>query len=373
MMGRTGRTCGLQRYVVGLMAAMAAVGLLGSRWVGRVAAGEVVGESMRANCVWQKLPFASPVGKARVWDVAIVSSDNAWLVGSRPSSATAFEAVIEHWDGRTWKAVASPHSHASRNHVSPLESISASGSSDVWAVGPGGAIHYNGRKWAAVPVPRDTNDDPVSVVARAPGDVWVATEWGLTHWDGRRWRRATAPAFLSDGLGKIWDIAAVDRSETIWAVGSQLAIDNTNRVLAVQWQGLRGRERHAPNPGQPAHLARDYDSNLTSVSAVSSTSIWAGGYINDGFAVYHWTTGTWRVMELPGVQYGWDILARSDHDVWLTYDDGHFVRHWDGHMWRSIPSPAHVTIHAMEAATDGSIWMAGADTDRTPAVYRYRC
>ena len=59
---------------------------------------------------WKHLPAPNPgpPGRARLQGVTATSARNAWAVGSY-TAGTVDRALIEHWNGRVWKQVASPN------------------------------------------------------------------------------------------------------------------------------------------------------------------------------------------------------------------------------------------------------------------------
>lgn len=118
------------------------------------------------------------------------------------------EGFVSHWDGRSWKRVALPQPYPGW----ALNSISASGPNDVWAVGNGFgeddkplAMHYDGSEWTVMPTPPfgGLYGEFNSVVANSPTDVWAVGRTLLDekdrghalvmHWNGRSWTRIDTP------------------------------------------------------------------------------------------------------------------------------------------------------------------------------------
>jgi len=54
--------------------------------------------------------FNNPQQPCLIWNCAAVSADDVWAVGSQdtPGGVGRNRALIEHWDGRRWSAVAIP-------------------------------------------------------------------------------------------------------------------------------------------------------------------------------------------------------------------------------------------------------------------------
>lgn len=136
------------------------------------------------------------------------SPGDAWLFGLVISTPAEY---IAHFNGTVWTWVKLP--------IIPT-AASASSASDVWVVGSsslttGGqaTMHWDGSKWARVPLP------PISlppgeayqfagITDIAPGNVWadavVTKGMGLApgnvllHWDGTAWARVRVPVALSE-------------------------------------------------------------------------------------------------------------------------------------------------------------------------------
>ncbi|WTW98069.1 hypothetical protein OG216_34125 [Streptomycetaceae bacterium NBC_01309] len=154
--------------------------------------------------------------------VSAVGPDNVWAAGwaQIQDSATPdpdggpthieshHEGLIAHWDGRSWRRIPVPQPYAAWG----LNSISASGPNNVWAVGNGYgddnqpvALHYDGSKWSVLPTPPHGGvyGEFNSVVAKSPTDVWAVGRVLLDdkdrghalvmHWNGKSWTRVAVP------------------------------------------------------------------------------------------------------------------------------------------------------------------------------------
>jgi hypothetical protein len=134
-----------------------------------------------------------------------LSSTEIWVAGNG----------VERWDGNVWtQEVASGATYTS---------LFGSYDTDVWATGPGGIQHYNGKAWAAVSPPAGTA--ALSAVwASAPWDAWFVGAGGtFLHWDGR--------GLSSIAVGTAKDLTSVTGTSAIdvWAGGQ----DGT----LVHWDG----------------------------------------------------------------------------------------------------------------------------------------
>ena len=101
------------------------------------------------------LAAARPSGmpaNGTLYGVTALSSSNAWAVGFS-FNGTAGQTMIEHWNGSSWRLVASPNP-AGSSHDNNLYGVAATSSTNAWAVGgyrtPSNVgrtliLHWNGR------------------------------------------------------------------------------------------------------------------------------------------------------------------------------------------------------------------------------------
>jgi hypothetical protein len=272
-----------------------------------------------------------------------------WAVGysaDSQQSSSVNKTLIEHWDGEAWSIVPSPNPtpHLAGGYPvsNELYSVTVAGPDDVWAVGQSYNIqagqvlilHWNGRRWANVPVRVPGQySDLRGVSAVAPDDVWaVGNRWhhGLQvtlveHWDGNAWTMVPSP---NDGpfLQMLMQVDA-RAAEDVWAVGWHVSVFGFS---------------------QP--------------------------YQN---TILHWDGAAWSVVPSPDVNtqngYLWDVVSLAKDDAWAVgfYDTGTALRtvteHWDGEAWSIVPSPnAHTTIDELTgvaATPDGDVWAVGESFD----------
>ena len=191
----------------------------------------------------------SPLGADRADRAAAATFadalDDVWVVGDG----------VDHWDGTAW----TPQVPGGAGAASTFTSISGSFPTDVWAVGPAGAWHYDGKAWAAVAVPAGapalsavwtdslfdtwmagangavvvwngsaltlvstgTTANLTAITGTGPTDVWVGGAAGtLAHFDGTSWTSSATPSghaindLWTDATGELYlvdDTGAVTR------------------------------------------------------------------------------------------------------------------------------------------------------------------
>ncbi len=165
--------------------------------------------------------------------VAVVSSNDAWAVGtSRNQSGFSSHTLTEHWNGSQWSIISSANPSSAQN---VLVSAAALTANNIWAVGfttdMNGfsqtlAEHWNGTTWKLVASP---NPDPMfnglsSLSAASANNIWavgiqkVASETLIEHWNGTQWQVVASPN--RDGSSNILQSdAVVPNTSKVWAVG----------------------------------------------------------------------------------------------------------------------------------------------------------
>ncbi len=219
----------------------------------------------------QQLALPSAALGGGLLSVSAVNGSNAWAAGwdqisdpakpgTRPSSHE--EGLVAHWNGRAWQRVALPRIGTDWL----LNSVTAVGADDVWAVGTVAqgdgnvplALHYDGHGWTAQRgstfggTASAASGDLLGITAHGRDDVWAVGAYRapgargsqalVEHWNGRRWARVATPV----GSGPLTGAAAAPGG--IVAVGS-------STDSAGDGYGLRVSGGRAVSLGLPANTA----------------------------------------------------------------------------------------------------------------------
>lgn len=231
--------------------------------------------------------------------VSACSSSDVWAVGSQPDA--------EHWDGTRWQPVemASPPP----DHWVAFSGVAAIDSSDVWAVGHlasragrGRAVieHFDGASWRFVPSPRAASislnavaglgaDDVYAVGFRAVHDGGSGTSGPVVeHWDGGSWHLTRLPKSPS-GIDDLFAIGGSSATD-VWAVGT----DGSAQTLAYHFDGRVWARVPTPSPGHGSAY-------LYGVAASSADDAWAVGSSHSA-AGYHPVTLHWNGSRWSAVQ-----------------------------------------------------------------------
>jgi len=188
---------------------------------------------------WKKVSSPDPGGSGRnnyLTGVSATSASNVWAVGEY-ANGTTDRTLILHYNGTSWKQVSSPNAGGP---TSPNDffGVSASSASNAWAVGSEGSSskpqtlteHWNGSSWKVVasPDPGGSNANVLyGVAAGSSTTTWAVGSYFngskyvtlIARWNGSTW---TQVASISGGSSStdsdLFGVTATS-STSAWAVG----------------------------------------------------------------------------------------------------------------------------------------------------------
>jgi hypothetical protein len=103
---------------------------------------------------WSQDKSPNPNGSPFLYSVSATSSTDAWAVGYY-TKGSAFKTLILHWNGSTWSRVASPNPGPAGGNL--LYGVSATSPTNAWATGSTCTfcavsqvliLHWNGTSWS---------------------------------------------------------------------------------------------------------------------------------------------------------------------------------------------------------------------------------
>ena len=304
--------------------------------------------------------------------VATVSPNNVWAVGwFHNSNSGTDQTLTEHWNGSNWQIVFSPIAPSSSdNYLTGLKVISQN---DIWAVGYYKDMnqtvsrtlteHWNGHVWSVVGSPNKGtgNNQLLGVSASSSSDVWAVGNFYNTnsgtyqtlteHWNGSSWNVIYSPLAPSSSDNYLSAVRAI-ASNNVWAVGYAYAISGKPaHTLIEHWTGSSWSVVASPNKGTDNNL-------LSSVSSISASDIWTVGFYvttSGGVSVAktlteHWNGSAWSVVGSPNASSSINhlngVIALSSNNVWavgfsITNDNPRqtLIEHWTGSSWHIVSSP----------------------------------
>jgi hypothetical protein len=339
-----------------------------------------------AAVTWTRVPSPNRGTVASVLqDVAVVpGTSTAWAVGySYDNAVAAYRTMIQRYSNGSWSIVSSPNGSATG--YSQLTDVDATATSNVWAIGSDSQtgtllLRYNG-SWARMTAP--TGIAPRGIKVVSPTDVWLAGYNGsaatVARWNGSTWTTVYTQVTTGRHL-TVFEGITVDSSGRVWAVGWDRNYDAAGRPvssLVVRFDGSMWMREASPNPANrntlmdvtalangdvvavgvaqtvtgsaitprslmlrrltvpttqwvevPVPPAEPGSQDqLLSVTAASSTTVWAVGYYSSP------STGLYDPIEVQGTASGattqhqpelgmsataWGVSAAPDGTVWAV-------------------------------------------------------
>ncbi len=336
------------------------------------------------NCTAAQQGIPRPCGMLTA--ITALSGTDIWAVGTNTNVGTTgvLGSLIEHWDGRTWKSVPAPTAVGST-----LRAVAAVSPSDVWAVGSGVIIHYDGRRWSITHTQQ--HFDLHAVVAISHNNLWAVGTGSsrnvavaqIVHWDGAQWHQVKIPTIPNSSLLEVAAVSAQD----VWAVGE--FAPNVMKPLLLHWNGINWRTVAFPPGHYPTGQASPQSmvpSELTAVTVISGNNVWAVGSYNaadcclagTGPIAAQWNGTQWRQTKVPNVPNSVianfqgvnlaGISAVSATDIWAVSNSD--VAHWDGKQWKITKNPLGpqstiVSFSAVAAISKQSVWAVGTSSNET--------
>lgn len=321
--------------------------------------------------------------------VAAASGSYAWAVGDSSSTGWS-QTLIEHWNGKAWKIVASPDP-AGPSANNELDGVAVTSRSNAWAVGQfwNGrswqplTVRWNGRSWKRVPCPdpggKAARDGLAGVAATSASNAWAVGEYSrgsaqlalILHWNGRSWRQVARPLPRGSTASSLSAVTAVSSSDA-WAVGAYFH-GLTERTLIEHWNGRSWRLVPSQNVGVLRNA-------LNAVTGSSAGNMWATGASDNGSVFQtlteRWNGRRWQLVpsanpggsSLNNVLYAVDVASQASAwavgDYFNGDDDQPLIEHWDGKAWQQEPAqdpPGLVlgTLYGAAPAPSGRAWAVG--------------
>jgi hypothetical protein len=298
-----------------------------------------------------------------------LSPSDAWAVGWTGASGTTFiYSSALHWNGHTWAGGIV----AKQFDLDGLDSVSATGPLDVWAVGfldTGSLIeHYNGHKWAMVACPCQRGTSELNGVdARTTSDAWAVgyiqpsgkreTPFAQ-HWNGSTWAQVpTAPLPASYTFPEFTSVLDLGPGNVLAVGGYYTKLGGKKSVqqaLAEHWNGQAWQQVSVPAFSTASYLASISGSALAGVTAAGGVS--SGGH--DIPVIDRWN-GTGFVQVTQPVTAG-DLSAVTVLSSTSAYAAGNtgstttLAEHYNGTQWTQVPTPSPSGAYFSGIAVDPS-------------------
>lgn len=295
-----------------------------------------------------------------------------------------------------------------------ISTIWGTSPTDVFAVGPGEVVHFDGGSWSFMSVPEQIHDAGIhlySVWGSGPKDVFAVGGVGtILHYDGQAWTQMDAgvTSFLNavDGTGPNDVYVVGDEGVALHYNGAHWASLSSNSAQSLVGLSVRGDQAIAVGTGTLTRFERggpvtsviatgmigavtafwsDGPSNVVAVtdegeiaqfngkswsSAFSAEaslwSIWASGP-NDIFAVggdgtiihYGGPSKGWAVMDSPQTAFtlNW-VWGSGPNDVYAVGSEGTLLR-YNGASWSSITTGTTADLYGVWGSSASDVYAVG--------------
>jgi hypothetical protein len=325
--------------------------------------------------------------------VTCVSASDCWAVGYSLELNTGIifsQTLIERWDGTSWAITSSPNPSITQNFLLGVTCVSAS---DCWAVGyylnaTGSAYQtlierWDGTAWAIVTSPNISPAQDnllINVTCVSASQCWAVGYYKLGNayqtlierWDGISWAIVTSPNSLASTQNYLYGVTCASASDC-WAAGYYLnATGSANQTLIERWDGTSWAIVSAPNTSTGQH------NFLDGVTCVSASNCWAVGYyLNGAFQtlIERWDGTSWAIVNSPNAGTNQNnllvgVTCLSASDCWAVgvYDPGPsrqtLIEQWDGTSWAIVNSPNTSTtesnfLYGVTCASASECWAVG--------------
>jgi len=273
------------------------------------------------------------------------SLSGVWAASDHDVFAVSHGTVL-HFDGNYWQRMETAGGCGELCGVS-LNAVWGTGPADVYAVGAAGAVmRWRGDAWKRESDPDLGAYDYYGVWAAAPGDVWAVGNGRIVRFDGADWTAVPHPAPAGVRLRSVWGAGP----GTIWAVGDSGTI--------LYWNGSSWTSQRLPDPVP-----------LRSVWGTSPTDVWAAGADDFGCKcaggyLYHFDGNSWQSAGLDLLTFprtaGW---SSGPSDVWVAgfntsgYAD---LFHYDGSTW-TADTTGTGSLLGIHGTSSSNVFAVGAE------------
>ncbi|WP_224246710.1 CBM96 family carbohydrate-binding protein [Hyalangium gracile] len=233
---------------------------------------------------------------------------SVWGSGPNDVWASSAWSTVAHFDGTRWKYMYWDSQQQQMKeglgffgnypNGTVLYDIWGTGANDVWFVGPGLILHWNGTTWTEMQLPSQLNW-LTSVHGSGPNDVWAVGSGGtIFHFDGVSWTDHSLN--MADYLEAVWVASPTDT----WAVGSS--------GMVLRWNGTSWTRVSAPT-----------FVTLNGIHGTGPNDVWAVG---EAGTLLHWDGTSWT--SVPSATRGrlYGVFATGTGKVWFSGFKGAVLR-----------------------------------------------
>lgn len=336
--------------------------------------------------------------------VSCVATSDCWASGYSAGNGSSHHTFVEHWDGNSWSAVASPNPASTLQN--DLNQVTCNSSTDCWAVGSSHVNnntdltlieHWDGAAWTIVNSPSAGNANRSvlnGVKCTMANDCWAtgytfSNTQGVAlilHWNGSAWSQATS-ASKPDEFSTLYGVTCVSGSDC-WSVGG--SIYAPMKTHTEHWNGISWALVASPTINDGPR-----DNGISAIDCTAADNCWAvGSYeeepslgsVSGHGLLTHWDGNGWTLWGTfgdAGFNEGfWAVDCITSSDCWAVGTsniDETFTAHWDGVNWNIVPSPnipdpywgANGVLFGLTCNSSADCWAVGysrTEFNRRPLI-----
>jgi hypothetical protein len=175
--------------------------------------------------------------------------------------------------------------------------ISGSAADDVWAIGDGKSVHWDGKAWSA-----STLTNATSIFAFSKTDAWATGGATVQRWNGSAWSPVTMPVTI-DSFFTRFGIISGTASNDVW-----IPVDQFSEDEVLHWDG--GTWKKWDSPGV----------NFKAAHARAANDVWLLDW-----DVHHFDGVEWKQLtKFP--RRNVSAAIATDTDLWIATTDGGILR-----------------------------------------------
>ena len=278
-------------------------------------------------------PDPSPSPGANLRAVTCPSPSDCWTAGFY-YNGTAFQTLVEHWDGTSWAIFPSPNTSRAQNNF--LYGVACTATSQCWSVGyyqdANGLPHtlierWDGTSWTIAPSANRASDNYLFDVACAStSQCWgVGFSDGQTlveEWDGTSWTIATSDN-ISGAPHNVLRGVTCSATSQCWSVGEYEYLDAPTQTLIERYIAASPTPTPTPVPTHPPFFMGEVPlgNNAYYLQFPNGTPFGYYSYLTDPRFIYHFDMG---------------------YEYWFDANDGHrgiyFYDFMSNHFFYTSPS-----------------------------------
>ena len=265
---------------------------------------------------WAIVASPNSIGQYNVLQgVTCVSAADCWSAGYS-SNSTTYQTLVEQWDGSAWAIVASSNTNDTQPNA--LQGVTCVSAADCWVVGysANGTAYqtlveqWDGSAWAIVASPNPIGSLTTvlqGVTCVSPADCWavglsfngITDQTLIEQWSGGAWAIVASPNAIGSLATVLQGVTCVSAA-VCWSVGYDApGVGYTDQTLVEQWNGSAWAIVTSPNTSGAQTNA------LQGVTCVSAADCWAVGHVFNGSVsawqtlVERWNGSAWAIVASP--------------------------------------------------------------------------